>query len=164
MFGTYISGPMFESAGYYAIFSASLAFATLGVLYMLIFVKESNRKEEIEPNESTTTYGTEEVQNEVHEIQPENKYCTWSDVWSCIRTVIRKRSNNRRLMIWILLFNFGCFIFAYNGSEGTHRYLFTKLQYGWNEQQYTVFLTAYKVCKGFQLRLKSSKMGAKSRA
>merc|ERR1719362_2666868 len=60
--------------------------------------------------------------------------------------LIRKRSNNRRLMIWILLFNFGCFIFAYNGSEGTHRYLFTKLQYGWNEQQYTVFLTAYKVC------------------
>ena len=147
MFGTYISGPMFESAGYYAIFSASLAFATLGFLYMLIFVKESNQKQEIEPNESTTTYGTEEVQNEVHEIQPENKYCTWSDVWSCIRTVIRKRSNNRRLMIWILLFNFGCFIFAYNGSEGTHRYLFTKLQYGWNEQQYTVFLTAYKVCK-----------------
>ena len=151
MFGTYISGPMFESAGYYAIFSASLAFATLGFLYMLIFVKESNQKQEIEPNESTTTYGTEEVQNEVHEIQPENKYCTWSDVWKSIRTVIRKRSNNRRLMIWILLFNFGCFIFAYNGSEGTHRYLFTKLQYGWNEQQYTVILTAYKECKvGFQ--------------
>ena len=64
MFGTYISGPMFESAGYYAIFSASLVFATLGVLYMLIFVKESNRKQEIEPNESTTTYGTEEVQNQ----------------------------------------------------------------------------------------------------
>ena len=40
MFGTYISGPMFESGGYYAIFSTSLIFATLGVLYMIIFVKE----------------------------------------------------------------------------------------------------------------------------
>ena len=104
MFGTYISGPMFESAGYYAIFSASLAFATLGVLYMLIFVKESNRKQEMEPNESATTYGTEEVQNELHEIQPENKYCTWSDVWSCIRTVIRQGLLNR----WTSQLDLGC--------------------------------------------------------
>ena len=108
---------MFESGGYYAIFSASLVFATLGVLYMILFVKESKQKL---PNNEITTYGTEEVPN-VQEIQPESKYCNWSDVWSCIRTIIKKRSNYRRLMIWILLFNFGCYIFAYNGSEGTHR-------------------------------------------
>ena len=78
-------------------------------------------------------------------IQPDSKYCTWSDVWSCIWTVIKKRSDQRRLMIWLLLFNFGCYIFAYNGSEGTHRYLFANLEYGWNEQEYTIFLAAYKV-------------------
>ena len=146
MFGTYISGPMYENAGYYAIFSSSLAFATLGVLYMLVFVKESKVQtpETVSSNE-ITQYGTEEVQNNVHEIQPENKYCNWSDVWACIRTVFKKRSDQRRLMIWLLLFNFGCYIFAYNGSEGTHRYLFANFEYGWSEQEYTVFLAAYKV-------------------
>lgn len=119
MFGTYISGPMFKSAGYYLVFSSSLVFALIGALYMAIFVKESNpRTLKIQENNEQTTYGTEEVLNE----QPQSTYCTWSDVMACFKTLFRSRSDHRRLMIWILLFNFGCYIFAYNGSEGTHRY------------------------------------------
>ena len=45
-----------------------------------------------------------------------------------------------------LIFNFMCYIFAYNGTEGTHRYLFAKQKYGWEEVQYTAYLSLYRVC------------------
>jgi hypothetical protein len=39
-----------------------------------------------------------------------------------------------------------CYIFAYNGTEGTHRYLFARQKYGWDELQYTAYLSLYRVC------------------
>ena len=136
MFGTYISGPLFSKFGYYAVFSFSLGFACLGALYMIFFVKESK----IIARESTQ-YGTSEV-----EVTQPSSYCSFSDVFATLKVVFKERSNNRRLMILMLLFNFGCYIFAYNGTEGTHRQLFANLEYGWEEQEYTQFLSAYKFC------------------
>ena len=43
MIGTYVSGPIFENFGYYAIFSSSLVLAITAVLYMTFIVKESTR-------------------------------------------------------------------------------------------------------------------------
>ena len=63
-----------------------------------------------------------------------------------LKTVFKSRADYKRLLIWLLLFNFGCYNFAYNGTEGTHRYLYANLEYGWNQEQYTVFLAAYKLC------------------
>ena len=63
MLGTYASGPIFSRFGYLAIFSSSLGFAIVGVLYMSCFVKESKTFVSRRPiEESSTTYGTEEVQ------------------------------------------------------------------------------------------------------
>ena len=45
-----------------------------------------------------------------------------------------------------LIFNFMCYIFAYNGTEGTHRYLFARQKYGWEELEYTAYLSLYRVC------------------
>ena len=36
-----------------------------------------------------------------------------------------------------------CYIFAYDGTEGTHRYLFVRQKYGWDEIQYTAYLSLY---------------------
>jgi hypothetical protein len=88
-------------------------------------------------------YGTEEtfVKGATNSV-----CCQWSDIVACVKTVFKERPDNRRLMVWLLLFNFASYIFAYNGTEGTHRYLFARKQYGWDEQQYTGFLAAYKFC------------------
>ena len=63
MLGTYISGPMFENVGYYAVFGTSLGLAALGVIYMLVFVKESKQNPNI--SNETTQYGTEQSNGEI---------------------------------------------------------------------------------------------------
>lgn len=147
MIGTYVSGPLFANFGYYTVFGASCAAAILGLIYMAFIVKESRTKSQEkrhqDPRAEETQYGTQEV---IVEDVSASKYCNWSDVTACFHTVFKKRPHYRRLYIWLLLFNFGCYIFAYNGTEGTHRYLFTNYTYGWSEQEYTQFLAAYKIC------------------
>ena len=63
MLGTYISGPMFENVGYYAVFGTSLGLAALGVIYMLVFVKESKQNPKV--SNKTTQYGTEQSNGEL---------------------------------------------------------------------------------------------------
>ena len=43
------------------------------------------------------------------------------DVLAGFVTVLKRREGKKRLMILMLVFNFACYIFAYNGTEGTHR-------------------------------------------
>ena len=157
MFGTYISGPVFAKFGYYTVFVSSLVFALSGSAYMIFVVKESksDKSKQTADNkkDDRTVYGTENIHDvdEVVELEPKSNYCTWTDVIGCIKTVFKPRPNNKRLLIWLLLFNFGCYNFAYNGTEGTHRYLFVQKEYEWDEQEYTVFLAAYKTCYLFAL-------------
>ena len=63
MLGTYISGPMFENVGYYAVFGTSLGLAALGVIYMIVFVKESKQNPKV--SNETTKYGTEQSIGEI---------------------------------------------------------------------------------------------------
>ena len=49
-------------------------------------------------------------------------------------------------MIWILLVTFACYNFAYVGTEGSHRFLYVKLEYNWDQKEFTTFLSAYKGC------------------
>ena len=43
------------------------------------------------------------------------------DVLAGFITVFKRRPGKTRMMILMLIFNFACYIFAYNGQEGTHR-------------------------------------------
>ena len=63
-----------------------------------------------------------------------------------VKTAFRPRSNYKRLMVWILLATFACYNFAYVGTEGSHRYLYVKLEYDWDQEEFTTFLAAYKGC------------------
>ena len=38
-----------------------------------------------------------------------------------------------------------CYIFTYNGTEGTHRYYFAQNKYKWNEQDMTSYLFNYRL-------------------
>ncbi len=61
------------------------------------------------------------------------------------RTLLKPRPERRRLLLLLLVSNFACYIFAYNGTEGSHRYLFAGRKYGWEEGEYTIFLSVYRV-------------------
>ena len=39
-------------------------------------------------------------------------------VFDVLKTIFKPRAGYNRLLIWMLLFNFGCYNFAYNGTEG----------------------------------------------
>ena len=39
-----------------------------------------------------------------------------------LKSVVRRREGRRRLIVLLGVFNFMCYIFTYNGTEGTHRY------------------------------------------
>ena len=74
----------------------------------------------------------------------ENGYC--SQIFNAIKVVFKPRSNGKRFMIWILLATYACYMFAYVGTEGSHRFLYVKLEYNWDQEQFTTFLAAYKGC------------------
>ena len=43
-----------------------------------------------------------------------------------LRSVVRAREGFRRLIVLLGVFNFMCYIFTYNGTEGTHRYYYAQ--------------------------------------
>jgi len=62
-----------------------------------------------------------------------------------LRTVARRRDGHMRLVLLLGMFNFMCYIFTYNGTEGTHRYYYAQFQYGWSEQEMSSYLFVYRI-------------------
>ena len=73
-----------------------------------------------------------------------NGLCQYVDVFSSLRVALRSRP--QRPLILALVFNFLCFILAYDGTEGTHRQLYATRQFGWSEEQFSYFLSVYRIC------------------
>ena len=143
--GTKISAPLFLSIGYFGVFGCSASACVLALILLVFFVKESlntgdteDNKGETEESRSTVTpltasqhahYGSQEV------TQPSDGPVTAAEtgaktnfvkrsltfVISSVRTVLMPRSGHRRLILLLGVFNFMCYIFTYNGTEGTHR-------------------------------------------
>ena len=38
-----------------------------------------------------------------------------------LKTVLKSRKYPRKTILFLGIFNFACYIFTYNGTEGTHR-------------------------------------------
>ena len=49
------------------------------------------------------------------------------------------------MIVLLCIFNFACYIFTYNGTEGTHRYYFAQRKYGWSEQEMSTYLFDYRI-------------------
>ena len=98
----------------------------------------------------STKYGTteeREITEESHGLLGDIKQL----LQSFFKAMFKSRPDHKRLLLWIFLFNYTFYVFTYNGTEGTHRYLYAKLEYGWTEQEYTEFSAIYKLCYAFVL-------------
>ena len=141
--GTRISAPLFLSIGYFGVFGCSAGACVLALILLVFFVKESlNTEDNNEETEGSSTvtpltvsqhahYGSQEVTQPSVGADPvtaaetgaKTNFVTRSltFVISSVRTVLMPRSGHRRLILLLGVFNFMCYIFTYNGTEGTHR-------------------------------------------
>jgi len=72
-------------------------------------------------------------------------------VFGSLKSVVKPRPGWRRVIVLLGVFNFMCYIFTYNGTEGTHRYYFAQAKYGWTEQEMSTYLFDYRL--GYMLSL-----------
>ena len=93
-----------------------------------------------EPNEETAIVQSASATGDVST----NGLCQYVDVFSSLRVALRSRP--QRPLILALVFNFLCFILAYDGTEGTHRQLYATREFGWSEEQFSYFLSVYRIC------------------
>ena len=138
--GTKISAPLYLSIGYFGVFGCSASVCVLALLFLLFFVKESLKNtvnsdavtSTVTPLTDThyTQYGSQEVtQSEddtavtVRETGAKTNFVMTSlmFVLSSVKAVLMPRAGHRRLVVLLGVFNFMCYIFTYNGTEGTHR-------------------------------------------
>ena len=92
MLGTFISAPLFKFFGYYAVFGTSGSLALLGVLYVILGVRESIPKKSVEQekfkelqqnNSPMTDYGTN--------YSSQNEYSARDDIMT---TVVEANTKN----------------------------------------------------------------------
>ena len=132
--GTKISATLFLSIGYYGVFGCSASACVLALLLLVFFVKESLNTGDTEGSAVTPLtvshhagYGAQEVTQPDPGTEAETGAKTnfvkssLMFVISSVKTVLMPRSGHRRLVLLLGVFNFMCYIFTYNGTEGTHR-------------------------------------------
>ncbi|XP_023349851.1 proton-coupled folate transporter [Eurytemora carolleeae] len=154
--GTLISGPIFLYGGYYAVFGSGMLSCVLGIIYLTFGVKESlnighgvNVETELQGSEVHRNYGSQTISP----IQEENMkpldrpvYITSIlYIFESLKTVLKSRKYPRKTILFLGIFNFACYIFTYNGTEGTHRYAYARMKYGWSEQEFTRYLFNYRI-------------------
>ena len=149
--GTKISAPLFLSIGYFGVFGCSASACVLALLLLVFCVKESlgsghgdhgdnashgdrggtESSTDTPPTTSHHTgYGAHEVTQtsegtdtaeETSGAKTNFVKSSLMFVISSVRTVLMPRPGHRRLILLLGVFNFMCYIFTYNGTEGTHR-------------------------------------------
>ena len=163
--GTLIAAPLFLSFGYYSVFGSSAGCCVLGLLYLGLFVPESlhlGKEEEVTRENSPLQQGGVEVQDygsaadtgALPQMEVANSVGEDGDNWfesslrfvsDSFRTVFKQRDGPRRAILLLGILNFAFYIFTYNGTEGTHRYLFAQRKYGWTEQEMSTYLFDYRL-------------------
>ena len=135
MIGAAISSVLFFAIGYYGVFGIAAGCALLGLVYGISFMKES--------------LPSEAKQLETKESFDKKEKSSFSRVWSALtasfKEVAKPRENNRRRMILFLVFNFAFIAIAYYGTEGSHRYLYTQVKYGWDEADFSLYYSVYRI-------------------
>ena len=146
--GTKISAPLFLSIGYFGVFGCSASACVLALLLLVFWVKESLNTDNTQDTDDGETegastavtpltisqhahYGAQEVTQpsqdtvtatvEIGAAKTNFVKRSLAFVISSVRTVLMPRSGHRRLILLLGVFNFMCYIFTYNGTEGTHR-------------------------------------------
>ena len=102
---------------YSAIFIAAASLGIIGICYTVFVLEESLDK-------SLLTDGKQSV---------------LSQVIGCFKTTIKKRPCRDRIMLFINLFQFMCFMLCINTNE--FDYLMTRLKFSWTRKDFSNFMT-----------------------
>merc|ERR1719369_2735228 len=131
------------------------------MIYLILGVKESLKKVEVRDTVTTPLQSTEQVrygsqQDVVTQVEAATQRKNWfkssfAFTFDSLKTVLKPREGARRLIVLLGIFNFACYIFTYNGTEGTHRYYFAQRKYGWSEQEMSTYLFDYRI--GYMISL-----------
>nr|ALS04330.1 proton-coupled folate transporter-like protein [Acartia pacifica] len=143
--GTYISGLLFLYGGYYAVFGSSAICCILTLVILAVWVKESLPKPGKQGDDDKLNTDTGPNYGSTKDLSETNgKTDNTTDQPS---TLAQKnpREFPRKPILFLSIFSFACFIFTYNGTEGTHRYMYAQKKYGWNEQNFTQYLFHYRI-------------------
>ena len=139
----YRTPPRLRSIGYFGVFGCSATACVLALLLLVFWVKESLSTDNTQDTDGGETegastavtpltvsqhahYGAQEVTQPSEPSQDTGAKTNFvkrslAFVISSVRTVLMPRSGHRRLILLLGVFNFMCYIFTYNGTEGTHR-------------------------------------------
>ena len=69
----------------------------------------------------------------------------FQNVKECLRTAFKKRPNNGRTYILLLILNFAVFMFCLNTSH--YDYLLVQLKYDWTIVEYSNYLSVQRICR-----------------
>ena len=138
MIGSSLSGVILSKSNYYAVFGLSAGLSLLAFVYGAFFIKESlTSKLKKNDNDESAPLLTKTGSNS------NGNFCT--EFISGFKSVFRKREDHKRTILVMLIFNFACYSLTYNGTEGSHRYLFTQYKYGWNETDFSLYYSVYRI-------------------
>ena len=124
--GTKLGSYLFQNvSNYYIIFGTSIGFALCGIFYTLFCVKESVKKSKEEKNE--------------------HKFFDLANVKGSFQTTFKKRPNNDRTRLILLVLNFMTFMFCMNTSR--FDYLLVGLKYDWTIVEFSNYLSIQRICR-----------------
>lgn len=122
--GVYVSGLIFKAAGFYAIFGMAALFTFLGSLYLALFITDTRGPR------SSHQPTNEELTDDRHPLSIHN-------VVDVFKTCFKSRPHRLRSVILLLILAMLLNLSTFTTSNIT--YLYTRLKFGWTEQQYTMW-------------------------
>ncbi|KAL5244759.1 hypothetical protein ACI65C_012169 [Semiaphis heraclei] len=122
--GTSMSGIIYNKLGFYGAYGISSVLIIIGLLYGLLFVKDVTPVTEVNKNKSYRTTISE--------------FLDFKHITQSFKTTFKKRPNKQRIKIIILIIIFMASA-GVNAGYHTICYLYTRVQFNWNEVKYSVF-------------------------
>ncbi|KAF0756939.1 solute carrier family 46 member 3-like isoform X1 [Aphis craccivora] len=122
--GTSMSGIIYNKLGFYGAYLTTSALIIIGLVYGLLFVKDVTPVTEMDKNKSYRTTISE--------------FLDFTHITQSFTTTFKQRPNRQRIKIIILLILFMASS-GVNAGYQTVCYLYTRVQFNWNELKYSVF-------------------------
>jgi len=124
--GTSLSGIIYNKLGFYGAYGISSILLVIGLSYGILFVNDVDPVSKLDKKKSFCTTVSE--------------FFDLSHVSQLLSSFFKKRPDTQRLRLIILLF----ILMTNSGTNNGYRtvsYLYTRVQFNWNELKYSVFAT-----------------------
>jgi len=132
-FGTFISGPLFKYGGYYAVFGLGIGFTFISAVYVMLFI-----------NDTRGPYSNCTERNQSFDII--GAFSIWN-VIEVFKTCFKSRDNYARPILMLLI---SAMLFNLSTISGSSLiYYLTRLKFGWDEQDFTVWVAISSMSSSF---------------